>query len=341
VSVKTVKKLSFWFEKNARDLPWRRSPDPYRVWLSEVMLQQTRVATVIPYFERFLQEFPEITDLARAPEEQVFRLWAGLGYYSRARNLHRGAKAIAERLKNHQGFPSNREEWLAVPGVGPYTAGAICSIALNQREPIVDGNVVRVLSRLHAIAELDSAHTLIWEHARALVNARGADPRTVNQALMELGATLCKPKNPECSRCPVATLCLGKDHPETYPPRKPKKEWKQVRESRVVLLRGPAEIPEVLLLKNPEGAWREGLWDFPADASGVRSDRMALLQEFEIRYVVTRHRVERQHRVFRLAGPGKSPSGDSLRWFPLDSLPGVPAPVKKALRRVFPDPKRC
>ncbi len=332
MSVKIVKKLSIWFEKNARDLPWRKTPDPYRVWLSEVMLQQTRVATVIPYFERFLQEFPAIGDLARADEERVFRLWAGLGYYSRARNLHRGAKAIAARLERNEGFPANRAEWLAIPGVGEYTAGAVCSIALGQREPIVDGNVVRVLSRLHSIATLDSKKTEIWNLARSLVETKNADPRVLNQALMELGAVVCTPKSPKCEACPVASECTGKSAPQAFPAPKAKKEWKHLRETRMVLVRSGDRGLEVLLQKNGAGAWREGLWDFPATLAPDETG-LALLSEFDLSYVVTRHKVERTHRVFRCS---RRTNEDKLRnaWFEVANPPGVPAPVRKALARL-------
>jgi len=332
VSVKIVKKLSLWFQKSARILPWRQNADPYRVWLSEVMLQQTQVATVIPYFEKFLKEFPEITDLAAAPLEEVFKLWAGLGYYSRARNLHRGAQAIAERLRKGQGFPGNREEWLEVPGVGEYTAGAICSIALHQREPIVDGNVVRVLSRIYSIAKMDAKKSEIWAHSRALVQIKAAEPAVFNQALMELGATLCKPRNPDCPRCPVRLECSGKHNPLLYPPKAPKKEWKRVKEDRIVMLRGGTKGVEVLLKLNEAGGWREGLWDFPVDPKGG-PERSTFVSEFSLNYVVTHHRVVRTHRVFRVS-PKVPHRNQAARWFLLEDLPGVPAPVKKALLKI-------
>jgi A/G-specific adenine glycosylase len=338
VSVKIVKKLCAWYALVARDLPWRRTRDPYRIWLSEIMLQQTRVATVIPYFERFTEEFPDVSALAEAPEDRVLELWAGLGYYSRARNLHRGAKALAFRLREGQGFPCNREEWLQVPGVGPYTAGAICSIAFNQPEALVDGNVVRVLSRIHAIEDPGPAKEEIWKRAELLVRTPGAVPRELNQALMELGATLCTPARPACGDCPVRGACRGRGDPARYPRPKKRAEVKLVHEKKWILFRKRKGKPEILLFRNGKGGWREGLWDFP-DSSGVEIGSATLLEHFPIRYVVTRHRVEREHSLFRLDENEKFDETEKIdirdgRWFALDEPPGVPAPVKKAIERV-------
>ena len=297
------------------------------------MLQQTQVVTVIPYFNRFMSEFPQVTDLANAPLERVLKLWAGLGYYSRARNLHRGAQAIAARLKNGLGFPRNRQEWLEIPGVGEYTAGAICSIALHQPEPIVDGNVVRVLSRLFAVETLDAKKTEIWSRSGELVRTRGVEPATLNQALMELGAMICSPVNPRCAQCPVRGECAGKNDPSKFPQKKPRKQWKIVKENRLVILRHDHERGlEVLLTRNPEGAWRAGLWDFPERPDGAIG-RSSLVAEFELRYVVTNHRVVRWHRVLGIRGEGGVRDPDS-QWFLTGDLPGVPAPVKKALARI-------
>jgi A/G-specific adenine glycosylase len=332
VSVKIVKNLCSWFARSARDLPWRRTRDPYRIWLSEIMLQQTRVATVIPYYERFLKEFPDVSALARASEDRVLGLWAGLGYYSRARNLHRGAGALSFRLSEGLGFPRNREEWLEVPGVGPYTAGAICSIAYNQPEALVDGNVVRVLSRIHAIEDPGPAKEAIWSRAGRLVRTPGAVPRELNQALMELGATLCTPARPACDDCPVRGACRGRSDPARYPLRKKRTELKRIHEKKWIVFRRRRGKREVLLFKNAKGGWRQGLWDFP-DFSQVRIGSATLLEDFSIRYVVTRHRVERQHSLFLLDETGRVDSRDG-RWFRLDEPPGVPAPVKKAIERI-------
>ncbi|MBU6153370.1 MAG: A/G-specific adenine glycosylase [Bdellovibrionales bacterium] len=329
MSVKIVKNLSAWFQKSARDLPWRKNPHPYWIWLSEIMLQQTRVATMLPYFEKFTLEFPDVGELAKAPEERVLKLWAGLGYYSRARNLHRGARKIHERLEAGLGFPKTAEEWSAIPGVGPYTAGAVASIAYGQRAPIVDGNVVRVLSRVYAIQKLDSAKSLIWHHSRRLVELKDANPRILNQALMELGAILCLPKNPKCGECPIRGSCKGKGRPASFPEKKPGKSWRHLQEKRWIPLRSRGPFREIFLVQNKKGAWREGLWDFPVpDSSAVTSG--ALLFEFKVRYVVTNHKVERTHCVFLVKNRG-SMGLRGGRWFLLEDLPGVPAPVRKAI----------
>jgi len=333
-----VKKLESWFAQNARELPWRENPEPYWVWLSEIMLQQTQVATVLPYFEKFTKRFPTVEKLARAPLDEVLKLWAGLGYYSRARNLHRGAQALAARLKEGQGFPATRDEWLAVPGVGEYTAGAICSIALNQPEPIVDGNVVRVLSRVFAVGKIDAQKSEIWSLARTLVTVRGATPRALNQALMELGATVCKPKSPQCLRCPIQGSCEGKLSPEKYPPPKPKKEWTPVQEKKWILLdrgargRESAEVRIYLERNGPQG-WREGLWDFPNAGSLKIVSLAKALDEFSTRYVVTTHRITREHQVFQVGRQAlKSATGE---WFSSDALPALPSPVAKVIQKLL------
>ena len=323
--------LSRWFQKSARALPWREDSHPYRVWLSEIMLQQTQVAAVIPYFQKFTDQFKTVTELANAPLDEVYALWAGLGYYSRARNLHRGAQAIAERLKVNQGFPQNREEWLTIPGVGEYTAGAICSIALHQREPIVDGNVVRVISRLDAIGSLDAKKTKIWKRAKALVQIQSVPPEVLNQSLMELGALVCKPKNPHCEICPVTSLCQGKTRPDLYPEPKKKVQWKHLEEHKWILLRGNL----VYLEQNQKGNWRQGLWDFPNAGQLKLSVRAAIVKkEFALRYTVTTHKIHRKHTLLHVNEVNAKKMKLTGTWQSLSALPGLPAPVKKALREI-------
>jgi A/G-specific adenine glycosylase len=195
-----------WYRREKRDLPWRASRDPYRIWISEAMLQQTRVETVIGYYGRFLARFPTVESLARAKPDDVLAVWSGLGYYRRARSLQEAARAIVER---HGGrFPRSREELLELPGIGPYTAGAVASIAFDEPEPLVDGNVARVLSRVFALdGAPDSAGQRegLWSLAGDLVPERGAGQW--NQALMEFGALVCTPRDPPCGRCPIATRC--------------------------------------------------------------------------------------------------------------------------------------
>ena len=325
-----AKKLSFWFSKNARVLPWRENLEPYFVWLSEVMLQQTQVTAVIPYFNKFIKKFPTVNDLAHAHLDEVYALWAGLGYYSRARNLHQGAKAIQARMDQGLGFPETREEWLSIPGVGEYTAGAVCSIALNQREAIVDGNVVRVLSRVFVIGKVDSKKTQIWDWARKIVAVKSVEPRAVNQALMELGALVCKPKNPKCEECPIVRDCQGKGSPERYPPPKVKKTWKKVKEERWVLL----QANRVFLIQNVQSKkWREGLWDFPV-SNAFAVAKAKLIKEVTTRYVVTQHKVERKHLVLMLSDEAAKKISKYGKWFNNKELPGVPAPVKKFLEKL-------
>ncbi|MDI3286308.1 A/G-specific adenine glycosylase [Polyangium sp. 15x6] len=201
--------LKGWFRKSARDLPWRRTRDPYAIWLSEVMLQQTRVETVIPYYERFLQRFPDVRALASAELDEVLSLWSGLGYYRRARELHRCAQEVASI---HGGvFPAEAEELRKLRGIGPYTAGAVSSIAFDRPAALVDGNVARVLARLEVIEDdVKSTAGLkrIWSVAEKLVPQE--EPGAWNQALMELGATICTPQNPACLICPVRDACAAR-----------------------------------------------------------------------------------------------------------------------------------
>ncbi len=201
--------LGAWFRRHRRPLPWRERRDPYRVWISEAMLQQTRVATVIPYFERFLARFPDLEALATADEADVLAHWSGLGYYRRARTLQRAARVV---LEQHAGkIPATRDELLALPGVGPYTAGAIASLAFDAPEPLVDGNVVRVFARLYALpgaADDAGLKKRVWELAAELVpRERGAG--AWNEALMELGALVCTPREPDCAACPWRARCAA------------------------------------------------------------------------------------------------------------------------------------
>jgi A/G-specific adenine glycosylase len=336
-----MRKLVVWFNSKNRNLPWRMNQDPYRIWVSEIMLQQTQVVTVIPYFERWMKRFPTVDALAAASQDEVNQLWAGLGYYSRARNLKKGALWVAAYIQENGKFPMKRDEWLQVPGVGDYTAGAICSIAFNQPEPIVDGNVVRVVSRIKANSEiLDAKRTFIWKIAKSWVNKahqQGLDPKDFNQAMMELGATVCRPKNPVCAECPVRSACKGKKNPQLYPAPKKKVTKIHLQESKWVLLKNK----KVLLIQNQGTRWREGLWDlpdagsldFPKSKSGMR-----LISKFQLRYVVTRHQVERHHTVWEMSGPladtQKSAHQKSGQWFKLSDLPALPAPTQKALDRV-------
>lgn len=254
------KQLLGWFRQFQRDLPWRRTRDPYRVWLSEIMLQQTRVAAVIPYFERFLERFPNIHALASAPEEEVLRLWSGLGYYSRARNLKRAAEKIVAEYGGE--FPARAEEVLELPGIGNYTAAAILSIAFNEKCAVLDGNVARVLARLDAVRG-DLQETQRWRKLQHSADAL-LDPKSPgdwNQAMMELGATLCTPKSPQCLLCPVAEFCKARKLglAESLPEKRKKHATVEIHLASAVFA---DKNGWTLLLPPPEGRNMDSLDDY-------------------------------------------------------------------------------
>ncbi|MFM1918624.1 MAG: hypothetical protein RLZZ303_258 [Candidatus Hydrogenedentota bacterium] len=250
-----------WYEREARDLPWRRTRDPYRIWISEIILQQTRVDQGLPYYERFVEAFPDVAALAAAPLDRVIKLWEGLGYYTRARNLHLAAQRV---VAEHAGQLPQRAELLQLlPGVGRYTAAAIASIAFGERVAVVDGNVKRVLARLYNIEEcIDDTATdrRLWELANALVPRKA--PGDFNQAMMELGARVCVPRRPDCESCPVAAHCaaLREGVEAERPVRKAKAAPKQKELAAAAVRRGEA----YLLLRRPDDGLLGGLWEFPA-----------------------------------------------------------------------------
>ena len=254
--------LLAWYRDNARDLPWRRTRDPYRIWVSEIMLQQTRVAAVLGYYGRFLAAFPTVEDLAAAPEERLMKLWEGLGYYSRARNLQKTARLVAEGGGQ---FPETYRELMGLPGIGDYTASAIASAAFGKREAAVDGNVLRLVMRL-TDGHDDIADPRVKKAVRAQVQAvmpeTGEDIRIFNQATMELGATVCGPSGPpKCEACPAADFCLGRLHgtAESLPVKGAKKP-RRVEEKTVFLL---VRNGKIALRKRPKTGLLAGLWEFP------------------------------------------------------------------------------
>ena len=324
-----LNQLSVWFESQKRVLPWRNDPSPYRVWVSEIMLQQTQVITVVPYFEKFMQKFPSVEKLAKASEDEVMFLWAGLGYYSRARHLHRGAKMIVSQGR----FPQTRAEWLEVPGVGPYTAGAILSISLNLPEAILDGNVERVLSRFLKIDRSQGEacyRKTLWKSSEEFVKQGdqiSIHPRVLNQALMELGAIVCTPKAPQCGECPIAQHCLALKTKDqlNYPPKKIKKPWVHVEERMYCMI---SSSHEVLLSQRSQGAWRAGLWDLLEEAPvSLLKEGGEKLFEVSTQHVVTRHKIKRQTEVWKIKGlksPSKAlqklkDSEQKFQWVSLDS----------------------
>ncbi|HEY2328877.1 MAG TPA: A/G-specific adenine glycosylase [Verrucomicrobiae bacterium] len=271
-----------WYLKNARDLPWRRTHDPYAVWVSEIMLQQTQVKTVIPFWNRWMKELPTIEAAAKAPSSKIHKLWEGLGYYTRVRNLQKAAQVIAavrrdefheSPLKKRRGrdsqrsslrFPETFDAVLALPGIGRYTAGAICSIAFNQPTPILDGNVIRVLTRIFGIAENPKekeTNARLWELAEELVLASRLNCSHLNQSLMELGALVCTPRNPQCLVCPVQKLCVA--FHENLTEELPNLGKRAAAAARHFLAFAIERDGKFLVRQRPAGILNAHLWEFP------------------------------------------------------------------------------
>ena len=257
---KIQNRLLGWFEKNARDLPWRKTRDPYTIWISEIMLQQTQVATVIPYFQEFLGSFPTVRHLAKADLSKVLKVWEGLGYYSRARNLHRASQIVVNHFAGK--VPDNLKDLLSLPGIGRSTAGAVLSFAYNKDAPILDGNAKRVLSRLSAISgspkERKTEH-LLWCVSESLLPKGHSN--SFNQALMDLGSILCTPKDPQCPLCPLRNLCKGaaSGTPQRYPSKVAKRKIPHITALSAVIQRDG----RVLLAQRPPRGLLGGLWEFP------------------------------------------------------------------------------
>jgi A/G-specific adenine glycosylase len=351
------KNLLAWFAEFQRDLPWRRTSNPYCIWLSEIMLQQTRVATVIPYYQRFLEHFPTVESLAVAPEQEVLRHWAGLGYYSRARNLQKAAQQIV--AEHHSRFPDAHEKALELSGIGAYTAAAILSIAYGQKLAVLDGNVARVLARLRATrGDLRTSST--WQQLqRAADDLLASDaPGDWNQAMMELGATICTPRSPQCLLCPVAEFCQARrlGLVEVIPEKRNKRDPVEVTLAALVLLdangytlllapaksipKGQAEVePGVTALLS-------GMWHFPTIE--VRRNASAEIRALARRFnngdpkqkknlqqlPPARHTVTyRQITIFPFRMEvAKIPFLDHARVLPLDELSLVP--VSNLTRKV-------
>ncbi|AEI65438.1 A/G-specific adenine glycosylase [Corallococcus macrosporus] len=335
-----------WYDRNKRDLPWRRTKDPYAIWLSEVMLQQTQVSTVIPYWERFLKRFPTARALASAPLDDVLAGWKGLGYYSRARNLHRAAQEVVARFGG--ALPSTAAELLALPGFGRYTAGAVASIAFGEEAPLVDGNVARVFARVFEVEGLPGdrqREATLWALATALV--KGKRPGDLNQALMEHGATTCRPENPLCLLCPVRTACVAfrKGRVDELPPAK-------VRATPKKLTLAVAVWPHagtLLFARRADAGLFGGLWELPGaeiadDAPDTEARaRLAAALGVEVKLEGALGAVKRQltHRdltlrLLRVSGarrPTSPPAFQELRWCtPADAASlGMSTAMQRAL----------
>jgi A/G-specific adenine glycosylase len=352
-------RLLAWYRAGHRDLPWRRTRDPYAIWVSEIMLQQTQVATVLPYYSRFLERFPTVEALATAPEDEVLRLWSGLGYYSRARHLQRGAQEV---LARHAGrIPAAVEELLHLPGIGRYTAGAIASIAFDRAAPILDGNVIRVLCRLYGLRgdpKRAPLHGHLWELAQALIPPSYAGD--FNQALMELGATLCTPASPRCHGCPLVERCeasrlgLQQSLPELARAPAPT----PLRMVAAVVWRGP----EVLLVKRPAASpgeknerhdWWAGLWQFPSGPVASEESTLAAAVRLAgetvglkvtpgavagvVRHGVTRWKITLEARhCLPIEGEPASLAGADWRWTTLEGTAdfALPAPQRRLVEQM-------
>jgi A/G-specific adenine glycosylase len=259
-SKKFQEDLIGWFAAEKRDLPWRRTADPYQIWISEIMLQQTRVDTVIPYYKRFVEKFPTLNDLANAEEEVLLKQWEGLGYYSRARNLQAGVKEVAEKYNGI--VPANRKDISSLKGVGPYTAGAVLSIAYGIPEHAVDGNVMRVLSRILLVEEdIAKPKTRKTFEEAVMEIISHENPSFFNQGLMELGALICTPTSPKCLLCPVREQCgafeEGRQH--ELPVKTKAKKSKELNYAMLVIRSGET----VLMEKRPESGLLANMWQFP------------------------------------------------------------------------------
>lgn len=294
-----------WYRRNRRDLPWRSRKagrDPYRIWVSEIMLQQTRVEVVRDYYRRWLRAFPTIESLARAPYSRVLKLWEGLGYYTRANNLHRAAKRLRTAGR---AVPTGAEELRKLPGIGRYTAGAIASIAFGERVPVVDGNVARVFARVFGV---EDKH---WAIAEQLLPTENCGD--FNQALMELGALVCLPAKPRCEQCPLRTACATRG--DSFPVRKPRR-MRRVTQDVLFVRRNGA----ILLRQRPRTGLLAGMWELPAG----KSSRLLLT----LRHTITNHRITL--RVFA----GEAAGG---RWFSRRQLGRIamPAAQRRALEQII------
>jgi A/G-specific adenine glycosylase len=333
-----------WYDRHRRRLPWRAGagerPDPYRVWLSEIMLQQTGVKTVGPYFEKFLARWPDVAALGGASLDDVLRMWAGLGYYSRARNLHACAVAV---LREHDGiFPDTEEGLRALPGVGPYTASAIAAIAFDRRTMPVDGNIERVVSRLYAVEEeLPQAKPRIQELATTLLaDTRAGDSA---QALMDLGSSICTPKKPACALCPLNDACAARvrGDQETFPRKAPKKSGTLRRGAAFIVTRGE----ELLVRSRPEKGLLGGMTEVPgSDWLAGQEDKAALKQAPELAAVARWHRkagvvthvfthFPLELAVYTAKVPARTRAPKGMRWVPIATLAdeALPNVMRKAI----------
>lgn len=339
------RKILQWYDAEKRDLPWRASRDPYRIWISEIMLQQTRVETVIPYFHRFISNFPDVESLAASETDRVLNLWAGLGYYSRARNLQAAARQVMEI---HSGkFPEEYDSLLALKGIGPYTAAAIASMAFGLAHSALDGNLERVFARLLAVKEDPKTK------GRAAVANLGDElvklgrPGDVNQAVMDFASRICVPRDPKCGECPLETHCEAKrlGFQKELPVKKEKAEKILLKAEAWAVVSGE----QLLLARRPAGEWLAGMWDLPWRIVVEESVRPSApfgkeLATCSAPRTITKHKIDFEVRGIRCE---KRPvdgeirrlcaKADDFRWVRLDELHGInlPRPSEKALEKIL------
>lgn len=348
--MRIVAHLLEWYARNQRALPWRGA-SAYGVWVSEIMLQQTQAATVIPYYLRFMEQFPTVQTLAEAPLEEVLKLWAGLGYYARARNLHKAAQIVVQRYGGE--LPQEKGALEALPGIGPYTAGAIRSIAFRQPHPLVDTNVARVLSRLFGVrgnAQSAATKAQLWRLAQQLVPTE--EPGTFNQALMELGSLVCIPSDPRCEQCPLLEHCVaGHSSDPTAFPYLPTGR-RSVPVNHCCVLIPDTEGRFLLVQRPPHGLWG-GLWEFPrvvcepkekAELAALRAAKEVARLEVQLSKLLTRikhgvmhYRITLYAYLTEPISPSPLQNQPNLKWVPMEAIPGYAmaspqAQVREALR---------
>lgn len=349
-----TKKLLDWYRRHRRDLPWRRTRDPYKIWISEIMLQQTQVKTTVPYYRRFLARFPDIYALAAADLQDVLKLWEGLGYYGRARNMHRAAKEI---VATHDGaIPDDMDKIKNLPGVGDYIAAAVLSIAYNQPHPVVDGNVKRVFARLFRIdapVNVQRSYSVFKKKSEELMPPDS--PADYNQALMELGALVCRPATPLCAQCPLRADCLAFEGGSTA--EFPKKIKRKPLPEHTLVIAVVVKNNRVLLTRRQEQGLLGGLWEFPNGRLGpgespeaacprVVKTKLNLTTRIEarvagIRHAYTHFKIKADVFVCRHVGGRVRLNGPAdYRWIALDEIDAYPLPKANhkflpALRRVL------
>ncbi len=335
------KKLLYWYDHHKRDLPWRGIHNPYATFVSEMMLQQTQVKTVIPYYHRFLRELPDWKSLAKAKEEKVLKLWEGLGYYRRARNLQAAARMVFQEYAGK--LPDTMEEITKLPGVGPYSAGAILSIGFQKPYPVVDGNVIRVFSRLFLLRgnlKIGEGHRKVWDLANALISKKR--PGDFNQAVMELGATLCFPANPQCLLCPLLSQCQASQKGlQNELPEIPKAQETVEIQMAAFWLRKKDRV--LVKKRSQEERWLKGMWEFPSAEGKTFAEARAKLDEelktksgdrpsLEVRHQITHHKV--RLRLFPSIPPKNPRLSKDFKWVTREELVRLPfASAQSKLRR--------